>query len=299
MEMLLALAIRLEEHIMSDPERGDRTRIWFWTMLSNLELDDMIDSRFDANHVENAIQKLLNREYGRDGKGGLFRIKHCKYDLRNVEIWYAWNGITGITENPSGAEPSILWANNKKYMTLMSVEQLGLTIEAYTYPNEFLGCIGKEELSPGVLISQQEHEHFGLSYRTLVGNDERGNDYAYKVHLVYNCLASPTEENHASTSDSPDISPFSWEIDTTPVEVENRQSTSKLTFSSSDMNKAGMANVLRGIEDALYGTPKTSAYLPTVSQVMDLIEFHSTLRDSNGNAITDSSGNKMLSKVYE
>ena len=184
-------------------------------------------------------------------------------------------------------------------MTLMSVEQLGLTIEAYTYPNEFLGCIGKEELSPGVLISQQEHEHFGLSYRTLVGNDERGNDYAYKVHLVYNCLASPTEENHASTSDSPDISPFSWEIDTTPVEVENRQSTSKLTFSSSDMKKAGMANVLRGIEDALYGTPKTSAYLPTVSQVMDLIEFHSTLRDSNGNAITDSSGNKMLSKVYE
>ena len=212
---------------------------------------------------------------------------------------YAWNGITGITENPSGAEPSILWANNKKYMTLMSIEQLGLTIEAYTYPNEFLGCIGKEELSPGVLISQQEHEHFGLSYRTLVGNDERGNDYAYKVHLVYNCLASPTEENHASTSDSPDISPFSWDIDTTPVEVENRQSTSKLTFSSSDLKKAGMANVLRGIEDALYGTSKTSAYLPTVSQVMNLIEFHSTLRDSNGNALTDSSGNKMLSKVYE
>ena len=91
LEMLLALAIRLEEHIMSDPEQGDRTRIWFWTMLSNLELDDMIDSRFDANHVENAIQKLLNREYGRDGKGGLFRIKHCKYDLRNVEIWYQAN----------------------------------------------------------------------------------------------------------------------------------------------------------------------------------------------------------------
>lgn len=91
LEMLLALAIRLEEHIMSDPEQGDRTRIWFWTMLSNLELDDMIDSRFDANHVENAIQKLLNREYGCDGKGGLFRIKHCKYDLRNVEIWYQAN----------------------------------------------------------------------------------------------------------------------------------------------------------------------------------------------------------------
>ena len=212
-------------------------------------------------------------------------VDHVVLYKNNGNSAYAWNGITGITENPSGAEPSILWANNKKYMTLMSVEQLGLTIE--------------EELSPGVLISQQEHEHFGLSYRTLVGNDERGNDYAYKVHLVYNCLASPTEENHASTSDSPDISPFSWEIDTTPVEVENRQSTSKLTFSSSDMKKAGMANVLREIEDALYGTPKTSAYLPTVSQVMDLIEFHSTLRDSNGNAITDSSGNKMLSKVYE
>lgn len=169
-------------------------------------------------------------------------VDHVVLYKNNGNSAYAWNGITGITENPSGAEPSILWANNKKYMTLMSVEQLGLTIEAYTYPNEFLGCIGKEELSPGVLISQQEHEHFGLSYRTLVGNDERGNDYAYKVHLVYNCLASPTEENHASTSDSPDISPFSWEIDTTPVEVENRQSTSKLTFSSSDMKKAGMAN---------------------------------------------------------
>lgn len=178
-------------------------------------------------------------------------VDHVVLYKNNGNSAYAWNGITGITENPSGAEPSILWANNKKYMTLMSVEQLGLTIEAYTYPNEFLGCIGKEELSPGVLISQQEHEHFGLSYRTLVGNDERGNDYAYKVHLVYNCLASPTEENHASTSDSPDISPFSWEIDTTPVEVENRQSTSKLTFSSSDMKKAGMANVLRGIEDGL------------------------------------------------
>ena len=212
---------------------------------------------------------------------------------------YAWNGITGITENPSGAEPTVLWANNSKYMTLMSVEQLGLTIEAYTYPDEFLGCIGKTEISPGVIIGQQEHEHFGLSYRTLIGNDERGNDYGYKIHLVYNCLASPTEENHSSTNDSPDISPFSWEVDTTPVEVGDYQPTSKLTFSSTDLKKAGMANVLRGIEDALYGTAKTSAYLPTVSQVMDLIDFHKTLRDSSGNVITDSNGNELLSKVYE
>ena len=91
LEMLLALAIRLEEHIMSDPERGDRTRIWFWTMISNLELDDMIDSKFDADYVGNAVQRLLNREYERDGEGGLFRIKHCKYNLRNVEIWYQAN----------------------------------------------------------------------------------------------------------------------------------------------------------------------------------------------------------------
>ena len=212
---------------------------------------------------------------------------------------YAWNGITKITENPSGAEPKILWANNRKYMTLMSVEQLGLTIEAYTYPDEFRDCIGKTEISPGVIIGQQEREHFGLSYRTLIGNDESGNDFGYKIHLVYNCLASPTEENHSSTNDSPDISPFSWEVDTTPVEVGNYYLTSALTFSSTDLKKAGMVNVLRGIEDVLYGTSKTRAYLPSVSQVMDLIDFHKKLRDSNGNAITDSNGNELLSRVFE
>ena len=211
----------------------------------------------------------------------------------------AWNGLTAVNETPSGAEPTALWANNKKYLTLMSAEELGLTIEAYTYPDEFEACDGSAELAEGVTIGQQDREHFGFCYRSLIGNDDVGTKHGYKIHLVYDCLASPTDKDRSTVNDSPDISPFSWEIDTTPVEVENRQSTSKLTFSSSDMNKAGMANVLRGIEDALYGTPKTSAYLPTVSQVMDLIEFHSTLRDSNGNAITDSSGNKMLSKVYE
>ncbi len=211
----------------------------------------------------------------------------------------AWNGVTAINENPSGAEPTSLWANNGKYVTLMSAEELGLTIEAYTYPDNFLKCLGEEELSPGVTIGQQDREHFGISYRTFIGNDESGNNHGYKLHLIYDCLTSPTEKGHNTVNDSPDVSPFSWEVSTTPVSVEGHKSTAMLTIDSTKFKNAGLMNALRGIEEALYGTEKVNAWLPLFSEIEELIEFHRYIRDSAGNLLMDSMGNPLLSSVYE
>ena len=210
-----------------------------------------------------------------------------------------WNGVSGITESPSGAEPTALYANNTKYVTLMSTEELGLTIEAYTYPDEFLKCLGKEELAPGVTISQQDREHFGISYRSLIGNDEQGNNHGYKIHLVYDCLASPTEENHSTVNDSPDVSPFSWEVSTTSVTIDDSRATAKIVIDSTVFKKSGMMNALRAIEDALYGAEKTDAWLPVFSELEELIDYHRYLRDSKGGLLLDSSGKPLLSRIYE
>lgn len=211
----------------------------------------------------------------------------------------AWNGLTAVNENPSGAEPTALYADNIKYLNLMSAEEYGASIEAYTYPNEFKKCLGEEEMLPGITIGQQERSHFGLSYRTLIGNDEDGTAHGYKLHLVYDCLASPSEKAYSSMNDNPDAVSFSWDISATPVSVDGYKPTATLTIDSTKLKAEGLMNVLRAIEDALYGTAKTIARLLMPSEVEELFENHMYLRDSNNDLLLDSSGKPFLSKVYE
>lgn len=179
-----------------------------------------------------------------------------------------WNGLSAVNESPSGAEPTVLYANNAKYVTLMSAEELGLTIEAYTYPKEFEVCDGSAELSEGVTIGQQDREHFGFSYRSLVGNDENGNNHGYKIHLVYDCLASPSEKNRSTVNDSPDVSPFSWEVSTTPVDVEGHKPSAMLTIDSTKIPAAK----LKLIEDKLYGTASEQPTLPLPDEILALLK---------------------------
>lgn len=180
----------------------------------------------------------------------------------------AWNGLTAVNETPSGAEPTALWANNKKYLTLMSAEELGLTIEAYTYPDEFEACDGSAELAEGVTIGQQDREHFGFCYRSLIGNDDVGTKHGYKIHLVYDCLASPTDKDRSTVNDSPDISPFSWEVTTSPVDVDDSKSTSMLTIDSTKIDHAK----LKLIEDKLYGTADAEPALLLPSELVTILE---------------------------
>lgn len=180
----------------------------------------------------------------------------------------AWNGLSGVTESPSGAEATALYANNAKYATLMSTEELGLTIEAYTYPKEFEACDGSIEIADGVTIGQQDRTHFGFAYRTIVGNDQDGNAYGYKLHLVYDCLASPSEKSRSTVNDSPDVNPFSWEITTNPVAVEGYKSTAMITIDSTVVS----TEKLKLIEDKLYGTASEEPTLPTPSELITLIK---------------------------
>lgn len=170
----------------------------------------------------------------------------------------AWDGITAFNENPSGAEPTALWADNIKYLNLMSAEEFAATLEAYTYPEEFEECDGSAEIAPGVYIGQQNRKLFGLSYRTLIGNDTEGTDKGYKLHLVYNCLASPSERAHATVNDSPEAANPSWEISTTPTETTGKKPTATVVIDSTKVN----AETLAAFEDILYGTASTDGELP-------------------------------------
>ena len=179
----------------------------------------------------------------------------------------AWNGLTNVTLSPSGAEASPLYANNHKYLNLMSVEELGGTIEAYTYPDEFAECNGESELAVGVRIGQQKRKAFGFCFRTLIGNDTEGTSKGYKLHLVYGALASPSEQANATVNDSPEARTMSWEFTTTPVEVEGYEPTACIEIDSTKVEASKMKN----LEDALYGTAEKEAYLPLPSEVVTLI----------------------------
>ena len=178
----------------------------------------------------------------------------------------AWNGLTNVTLSPSGAEPSPLYANNHKYLNLMSVEELSGSIEAYTYPDEFGKCNGEAELAPGVAIKQQTRVPFGFTYRTLIGNDTEGTKHGYKITLVYGCLASPSEEANATVNDSPEAKTMSWEFSTTPVEVEGHEPTASITIDSTTVD----AEKLAALEDILYGTENKEAYLPLPAEVASI-----------------------------
>ena len=180
----------------------------------------------------------------------------------------AWNGISAVNESPSGAEPTALYANNGKYLNLISNEDFTATIEAFTYPDEFEECDGSKEIAPGVVIGQQKRKVFGLAYRTLLGNDVDGNDHGYKLHLVYGCLAAPSENNHSTVNDSPEAGTMSWSVSTTPVEVADAKPTATVTIDSTKADKTK----LKKLEDMLYGTEQAESKLPLPAEVITLMK---------------------------
>lgn len=179
----------------------------------------------------------------------------------------AWNGLTAVTESPSGAEATPLYADDIKYLNLMSTEEFGATIEAYTYPDEFAECDGSAALVDGVYIGQQARKTFGLCYRTTLGNDVDGNDYGYKLHIIYGCLAAPSEKGYATINDSPEAITFSWEVTTTPVNVTGAKPTASITIDSTKADTTKLA----ALEDILYGSDSEEARLPLPDEIKTLM----------------------------
>lgn len=179
----------------------------------------------------------------------------------------AWNGLTSVTESPSGAEPTDLYADDTKYLSLMSAEEFGATIEAYTYPDEFAECDGSASIADGVYIGQQDRKTFGMCYRTVLGNDVDSNNHGYKLHLIYGALASPSDKGYTTINDNPDAITFSWEITTTPVNVDGFKPTASLTIYSTKAD----ANKLAALETILYGSESKEARLPLPDEVATLM----------------------------
>lgn len=180
----------------------------------------------------------------------------------------AWNGLTAVTESPSGAEATPLYADDIKYLELFSAEEFGATIECYTYPDEFGQCDGSAELADGVVIGQQVRKAFGLCYRTVLGNDVKNNDYAYKLHLIYGAKASPSEKGYSSINDSPEAITFSYEITTTPVNVEGFKPASSLVIDSSKADPEKLAQ----LEAMLYGSEEEEPRLPLPDEIAELFK---------------------------
>lgn len=179
----------------------------------------------------------------------------------------AWNGVTAITDAPSGAEASPLYADDIKYLNLISAEDLGLTIEAYTYPDEFAQCDGSAEIATGVTIGQQKRKVFGLCYRTALGNDTEGTDHGYKLHLVYGCTAAPSERAYATVNEDPEAITMSWEVSTTPVDVPGFKPTASVTIDSTKVK----AEKLAALEEVLYGSESKEAKLPLPAELITLV----------------------------
>ena len=178
----------------------------------------------------------------------------------------AWNGLTAVTESPSGAEATPLYADDIKYLNLMSNEEFGCTIEAYTYPDEFAECDGSASLVDGVYIGQQARKTFGFCYRTVLGNDTENNDHGYKLHLIYGCLAAPSEKSYATINDSPEAITFSWEVSTTPVNVAGHKPTACITIDSTKADPTKLAT----LESKLYGAESTEPMLPLPDEIAQI-----------------------------
>lgn len=185
-------------------------------------------------------------------------------DMGEYDLGYAWNGLTTVTESPTGAEATPQWADNIKYLNLVSTEWFGATIEAFTYPEEFGQCDGTAQPETGVAIGQQARKTFGLAYRTRVGNDIDGPDFGYKLHLIYGALAAPSEKAYATINDTPEAIAFSWAVTTTPVEVTGYKPTASLIIDSTKVD----ADSLAALEALLFGTSGADSRLPLPDEVL-------------------------------
>ena len=194
-------------------------------------------------------------------------VLYLKDETGAYNTGVAWNGLTSVSESPEGAEPTDLYADDVKYLTLMSAENFKATIEAYTYPVEFEECDGSATIANGVVIGQQARKPFGLCYRTSIGNDTDGNEHGYKLHIVYGCLASPSEKQYSTINDSPEAITFSWEVNTTPVNVTGKKPTATLIIDSTKVDKAK----LTALEAILYGSEEKEPRLPLPDEIATLM----------------------------
>lgn len=198
-------------------------------------------------------------------------VKNCALYVQDSTGAYpkgvAWNGITAITESPSGAEASPIYADDIKYLNLISAEEFGATIEAYTYPDEFAQCDGSAEIATGITIGQQVRKAFGIAYKTTLGNDIEGNELGYKLHIIYGCKAAPSEKAYATINDSPEAITFSWEISTTPVNIEGFKPTANITIDSTKIE----ADKLAALEAVLFGSNDKEARLPLPDEIITII----------------------------
>lgn len=210
---------------------------------------DQSGQKFFETGVSNGVL------YVSDGQGGY---------LKGV----AWNGLTSVAENPSGAESNPVYADNIKYLNIISAEEFGATIEAYTYPDEFMECDGSAQVVAGVNIGQQARKSFGISYRTRVGNDVAGDNLGYKIHVIYNCQAAPSGKTYSTVNESPEAITFSWEVTTTPVPVEGFRPTSTVVFDSTKLEAEKMA----AVENALYGGASSEPGLPSIEELLALVQ---------------------------
>jgi hypothetical protein len=197
-------------------------------------------------------------------------VDHCVLFVRDGNTYQtgvAWNGITAINESPSGAEATPIYADNIKYLNIVSGEDFGATIEAYTYPDEFTECDGSAEIIEGVKIGQQTRKPFALCYRTLIGNDVAGTGHGYKLHFIYNAQAAVSAKNYKTINESPEAMSFSWEISTTPEVVEGFKPTATVTVDSTKVD----STKLKALEDKIYGTESSEPTMPTISEIVSLL----------------------------
>ena len=204
----------------------------------------------------------------------------------------AWNGLISVTESPSGAEASPLYADDIKYLNLFSTEEFGATVEAYTYPAEFAASIGNLSPVAGLNLGQQERKKFGMSYVTKVGNDVHNNDYGYKIHLIYGAKASPSDSEYGTIDDSPDAITFSWELNTEPVLINGFKPTATIVLDSTIFKRDGALEALEELEDILYGGVEGEpARLPLPSEIQEIVYRYTALLDDTGEEILDFNGN--------
>lgn len=209
--------------------------------------------------------KVGERQYETGVDHGVLYIPD---EAGNYDTGVAWNGLVSVTESPSGAEASPQYADNIKYLNLVSAEDFGATIEAFTYPEEFGQCDGTASPTAGVQLGQQGRRTFGLSYRTKIGNDTVGQDYGYKIHLIYGALAAPSEKAYQTINDSPEALTFSWAVTTSPVGVDGFKPTAQITINSTQVNEVALGQ----LEQLLYGTVGVDPELPSPAEVLALFE---------------------------